>query len=95
PVAQPISDDWRDWPVTPGTWTYRRDARGGLALFGPAGSDALVSLRCDRAAGRLYLSRAGSVAEPLTIRTTSMVRVVAMQPTGGTPLYVAVALAPD
>ncbi|WP_447406455.1 hypothetical protein, partial [Clostridium perfringens] len=47
PVAQPISDDWRDWPVTPGTWTYRRDARGGLALFGPAGSDALVSLRCD------------------------------------------------
>lgn len=95
PVVQPVSDDWRDWPTTPGTWSYRRDARGGLALFGPAGGDALLSLRCDVAARRLYLSRAGSATGPLTIRTTSLTRGLAVQPTGGTPAYVAVALAPD
>ncbi len=97
PAAMPnraAAADWRDWPMTPGTWVYRRDARGSIALFGPADRDALVTLRCDTASKRIYLSRSGTVATPLTVRTTSTARTLQVQPTGGTPPYVAVALAP-
>ena len=90
----PIGPDWRDWPLTPGTWSYRQDERGSLALFGIAGGDAALTLRCDRGARAIYLSRAGSAAAPLTLRTTSLTRAVAVRPTGGTPPYVAAALAP-
>ena len=95
PPPPPRVADWRDLPQTPGTWSYTRDARGSLALFGPAGSNALVSLRCDLAARRLYLSRAGTATAPLTIRTSSTARAFNVAPTGGTPPYVAVALAPN
>ena len=94
PRPAPLVGDWSDWPLTPGTWTYRRDARGSLALFGPAGTDARLTLRCDTAARRLYLSVNGTAATPLTIRTTSLTRALPVQPTGGTPAYVAAALAP-
>lgn len=93
PAPAPLAEDWRDWPYSPGTWDYRRDARGSIALFGPAGADASLTLRCDAAARRVYLSRAGGIATPLTIRTSSTTRTLAVQPTGGTPAYVAVALA--
>ena len=100
PVPRPapppvLGADWRDWPLASGTWSYRRDERGSLALFGPPGADALVTLRCDGAARRLYLSRAGAVAAPMTVRTSSTARTLAMQPTGGTPPYVATALNPS
>lgn len=84
---------WADRPVTPGTWRYERDGRGSRALFGQVGQDALVVLRCDAGAGRMYLSRAGAETAPLTVRTTAVTRALAVQPTGGTPPYAAVALA--
>lgn len=95
PARAPVGSDWRDWPLTSGTWSYRRDARGSLALFGPAGGDALLTLRCDLSGRQIYLSRAGSVLAPLTIRTTSTTRALAVRPTGGTPPYVAAAFAPN
>jgi hypothetical protein len=95
PRPAPLAADWRDWPLTPGTWAYNRDARGSRALFGQGGVDAALVLRCDRAERRIFLSRAGSGSGPLTIRTTSATRALAVQPTGGTPPYVAVALAPS
>lgn len=90
----PVSADWRDWPVTPGDWVYRRDARGSIALFGGVGRDALLTLRCDRERGTLYLSRSGSAAAPIVIRTTTLARTLPTQPTGGEQAYVAVALTP-
>ena len=97
PAAAPATPrgDWRDWPLTPGDWVYRQDARGSIALFGRPGSDAEVTLRCDRAAAVLYLSRRGTVPgnAPMTVRTTSAVRTLATRPTGGSPAYVAVTLA--
>lgn len=94
----PASADWRDWPVTPGDWVYRRDGRGSIALFGAVGDDALLTLRCDRERGVLYLSRSGSDAAPIVIRTTTLARTLPVQPTGAAPApvpsYVAVALAP-
>ena len=87
--------DWQDWPWTPGTWTYDRDVRGSRALYGAAGADAAVVVRCDRGARALYLSRAGRATGAFTIRTTSMTRALAVQPTGGALPYVAVRLAAD
>ena len=91
PTPAPV--DWQDWPRTPGTWTYQRDARGSRALFGTVGQDARAVLRCDRAERRLFLSRSGAATTPFTIRTTSTTRSIAAQPTGGTPPYVATAFA--
>lgn len=92
PAPAPLADDWRDWPLTPGTWRYAPDSRGTRAMFG-AGGDALVVLRCDRAERRMYLSRTGTAVTPFTVRTSSVSRAVAVQPTGGSQPYVAGALA--
>ncbi|WP_242096071.1 hypothetical protein [Sphingomonas sp. CROZ-RG-20F-R02-07] len=94
PAPVPLAADWRDWPVTPGTWSYTRDDRGSLALFGTPGADALLTLRCDLPARQIFLSRAGGSPAALTIRTSSVTRALPTRPTGGTPPYVAVALAP-
>jgi hypothetical protein len=94
PPVMPASSDWRDWPLTPGTWSYQRDARGSVASFGPVGSDARMMLRCDAGRRQIFLSVAGSIPAPLTIRTSSLSRSVPVKPTGGTPPYVAAALAP-
>ena len=92
PVTAPApAADWRDWPYSPGTWTYRRDARGSIALFGVVGADAALTLRCDLAARQIFLSRAGSTVTPLTIRTSSTTRSLPVQPVGAP--YVAAALA--
>lgn len=96
PVVQsPYVGDWRDWPVTPGTWVYRQDGRGSIALFGPAGQDALFTIRCDRIGRRIFLSRAGAAPGnvPMTIRTSSTLRALTAQPAGGTPAYMASELA--
>lgn len=90
PSPAPAPADWRDWPLAPGTWSYRQDSRGSIALFGRAGGDADVTLRCDRTRARIYLSRRGDSAGPLTIRTSSTKRTLNAVPTGGTPSYLAV-----
>ncbi len=96
PPAQPLSDDWRDWPATAGTWSLRQDSRGSIALFGTSGADALLTLRCDRGARVVYLSRIGDArATGFTIRTSTVTRTLPAQPTGAAPPYVAASLAPD
>jgi hypothetical protein len=90
--APPPSADWRDWSLTPGTWAYRQDARGSIALFGQAGQDAELTLRCDRERARIYISRRGAGTTGLDIRTTSLVRRLAALPTGGMPAYLAAEL---
>jgi hypothetical protein len=92
--ARVLGEDWRDWPYTSGDWVYRQDARGSIALYGQAGADAELTLRCDRTAHAMYLSRKGMVAANATVRTSTLVRSLAMTPTGGMPPYVAVALNP-
>ncbi|PXA99559.1 hypothetical protein DMC47_02780 [Nostoc sp. 3335mG] len=82
PPAPPRSAEWRDWPLTPGAWTYRADSRGGTALYGRGSAEPDFSIRCDRERQRLYLTRAGGASGPLTIRTTSTLRSVAFRPAG-------------
>jgi hypothetical protein len=98
PAPQAISGQWIDWPITPGDWVYRSDERGSVALFGAAGRDALVTMRCDRGRGKIYLARAdetGSGGGGMTIRSSSALKQFSAQPTGAKPAYVAVEITPD
>ena len=96
PTPTPLASDWRDWPVSPGDWVYRQDGRGSIAFYGVPGGDAALTLRCDRAAAQLYLSKrdVSGAGTAITIRTSSKLRTLPAQPTGGAQPYVAVALAP-
>ena len=91
-----LSGEWTEWPASAGEWIYRQDARGSIALFGMANEDAELTLRCDRNARRIFLTRAGAANTPvpLTIRTTSGAQSFTAQPTGGELPYLGIALAP-
>ena len=93
--AQP-EGDWIDWPITPGDWVYREDARGSLALFGETGSPAIVMVRCDQSQGQLFLSRAGSVGKNATmvLRASAGLQSYPASNSGGTPPYAAISLSP-
>lgn len=86
--------DWRDWAQTPGTWAYRQDARGSIALFGPANDQALLTLRCDRSGPHFYLSVRDAAPGGATVRTTSLTRSLILRPTGGSQPYAAAEFAP-
>jgi hypothetical protein len=73
PPPPAASSDWRDWPLTPGGWSYRSESRGSVALFGQAG-DPAFTLRCDRSARQLQLTRRGVAAGTMTVRTSSAAR---------------------
>ncbi|MGK6324828.1 hypothetical protein ACMGDM_17330 [Sphingomonas sp. DT-51] len=75
PAPAPLPVDWQDWPRTPGTWRYAREAGGSTASFG-TGAAAALTVRCDRAARAVTLTRIGGVAAPFTIRTSAMSRVL-------------------
>ncbi|MHA6722187.1 hypothetical protein [Sphingomonas sp. RS2018] len=81
----PASSDWRDWPLTPGDWRYNG---GAGATFG-AGQ---LTIRCD---GRraTVLSRPGSAAESVTVRTSTSARTLTMQPVGGGQVAVSLPMA--
>ncbi len=102
PVAKPVSapaqpeGDWIDWPITPGDWVYREDARGSLALFGETGRPAIFIIRCDQSQRQLFLSRAGSVGSGATmvLRASAGMQSYPARNSGGTPPYAAITVTP-
>jgi len=77
PAPPPRSADWRDWPLTPGSWHWRSEGQGSAAVFGSSGQPVLT-LSCDRARGRILLTRSGPlVSSSFVIRTTSLARSLA------------------
>ncbi len=94
-LAQP-QGDWIDWPITAGTWSYRQDERGSIALFGQTGEDAIFIIRCDKARRQLFLSRAGSVAAGATmvLRASAGRASYPASNSGGTPAYAAISVSP-
>lgn len=78
PTAPSPSADWRDWPVTPGTWRYDRQSPArSIATFGRAGPGFAIQLTCDTGARQLMLSLvAAPGAESIVIRTSTMVRTL-------------------
>ncbi len=94
PVQRP-SAEWTDWSLATGDWAYRRDERGSIALFGPAGENATVTLRCDTTRRRVYLAREGAgMGGRMVVRTSSALKEFAASPTGGTSAYRAVEILP-
>jgi hypothetical protein len=74
PPPAPVSLDWRDWPLTPGSWVYVADAGGSSAMFGRSGGEAELILRCDRATRKIILSWPAALtagAASATITTSS------------------------
>jgi hypothetical protein len=69
----PPAPGWEDAQLTPGGWTLRAQ---GEAAFGPAGGEALFTVRCDRAARRVTLTRQGSGNGPLVVRTSTAARTL-------------------
>lgn len=67
----PLAKDWRDWPVAAGTWSYRPEAGGSTALFGPAGAAATAAIRCRMATKQVDVMRTGTVSAAEMIVTTS------------------------
>ena len=62
PPPPPVETDWRDRELTPGDWSYRREANGSAALFGSSASNAAFVVRCEMAGRRIRFERAGSLA---------------------------------
>lgn len=81
-VPAPPPADWRDAPVTPGTWRYEAAGEGSAARFGALAGSPLAALSCDRAAGQVALRRAGAAAGPLplTITTSTATRAFTATP---------------
>lgn len=68
PVPGPV--EWQYRPATPGNWSYHAEGSGSVATFASPASGTLLSLRCDPAAGRISLLRAGAGKGNVTLRTS-------------------------
>lgn len=77
----PPPANWQDAPATPGDWTWSAEGGRSVARFG----DGVLTLTCDRAAGAVTLARRGQAASSsaLTVRTTSISRVLSATPSPG------------
>ena len=84
-MPAPPPADWRDAPVTPGTWRYEATPAGSKATFGPVSPTPLAMLGCDRANGRVALRRAGAAPGPvpISITTSTATRAFTAAPEAG------------
>lgn len=92
PPPPPVSADWRDWPVAPGDWQYRRDGDGSVASFGRAGVAPELRLRCDKPRARILVQRRSNSSAPITIRASTTLKTYQTGAPAGNPPYVAAVL---
>jgi hypothetical protein len=94
-LQRPVAE-WVDWPLAQGDWVYRRDERGSVGLFGVAGQNATVTLRCDIQRRRIYLGREGAgPGGKMVVRSSSSMKEFAASPTGAIPAYQASEIMPN
>lgn len=87
--------DWRDAPLTPGSWSYGTGAGAPIASFG-AGNQALFTVRCDAARRQIVLARTGIAAgNVMTVRTSFGSRGLPLAAEAGSPQLVARVAAND
>ncbi len=91
PVARPAGD-WRDAPITPGTWRWSMVDGRSTARFAQPGLTPLVELTClrDRGAVRLAHAGAAATAVPLVLVTTTGTFPLLSDPAASTATQVAV-----
>lgn len=100
PAPPPPPTDWRDTPLTPGSWSYSPGAAASEARFGTTGVASVFIVRCDRAKRQITLMRPAPTtmsAQPgLAITTSNGTRTIAAGAIPGAPGMVgAIALASD
>jgi len=66
----PVATEWQNRSTTPGTWTYRTEPTGTVALFGSSPAAAMLTFRCDKASRRIIVSRVGTGQGAMTLRTS-------------------------
>ena len=92
PPAPPPVADWRDAPITQGTWRWAMEGSQSIARFG---GQALV-LSCNRDAAAVTLMRPGTAEAqapvPVTILTSAMNRTVSAIAQPGPPPMIALTL---
>ena len=88
--------DWRDAPQTPGVWRWAAASGNSQAAYGVPGAPPLVTLTCDRVSRTMLLARAGeaSAMVPMTVRTTSSLRLLSSDPAASRPGWITTRLAP-
>jgi hypothetical protein len=94
PAPQRPAGEWTDWPIAPGDWSYRAEASGSVALFGIAGREPTVMLRCDLSKAQVLLGREGNSATRMVVRTSSAVKELTTGIATGNPTYSTAVLAP-
>ena len=95
PVVQaPRYDSYLDAPQTPGDWTYRKVASGGIAQFGQPGTGPSFLLACDRSRNEIELWRPGtaSSAVQMRIHTETGIRVLSASQAEDTSPYLVATL---
>ena len=87
--AAPPQADWRDVPLTPGTWVWRGgQGTSSIAQFGLPGEPAAFALRCDFATRAVVFSRAGApgaAANAMSFTTSFGVFALGARYGGGQP----------
>lgn len=66
----PAAPDWRDLPLTSGTWRYAPTPDGSAARFGPTPAATIVEMRCDRMRREVTLTLVGQGGDGLELRTS-------------------------
>jgi hypothetical protein len=87
----PPAADWRDRPITPGTWTWSLYGGASSARYGESGRATLIEFRCDRASRSVLMIRPGTGADPTaaSVTTTHGSQPLTARPAGGpTPMLV-------
>lgn len=91
PPPRPVGD-WRDAPITPGTWRWSMVDGRSTARFAQPGLTPLVELTCLRDRGVVRLAHAGeaTMPVPLVLVTTSGTFPLLSDPAAGTATQVGV-----
>jgi len=96
PIAPPVANR-EDRRAASGDWAYRPEPRGGVALFGRSQVSADLVAACDRANGRIILSRFGLLPSGLVtqmiVRATDASRSYPAQASMALPGYISADLA--
>ncbi|RVT93840.1 hypothetical protein [Sphingomonas crocodyli] len=69
PVAVTPPRDWRDAPLTAGTWRYVPGTAQSYAVYGAAGAQPALVIACDKTARTIAIMRQGA-ATSLTVTTS-------------------------
>jgi len=75
PQPAPPSENWENWPIAAGDWSYRAIPGGSIASFGQPGAQPLIAFRCQKGARQILVERLtplmqAQITGQMTVRTS-------------------------